>query len=179
MLTQKAIIMDAPAIDRAVTRICYEIIERNKGLEDIALVGVFTRGAVLAERMSKKLFAMEGVRVPLGKLDITPFRDDLTTEVTEDKSDIPFSVTGKKVVLVDDVIFAGRTIRAAIDAIMSRGRPRGVQLAVLLDRGHRELPIRADYVGKNVPTSHSEQVKVNLLPIDDSDYAGIFVQGKS
>ena len=173
MQGEKATIMDSAAIDRAITRICYEIIERNKGLEDICLMGVLTRGAILAGRMAKKLEEMEGVSVPVGILDITPFRDDLVDVISQDNSKVDFSVSAKKIVLIDDVIFTGRTIRAAIDAVMSRGRPCSVQLAVLLDRGHRELPIRADYVGKNVPTSLSELVKVSLSPKDSVDRVAI------
>lgn len=176
MLKEKATIMDSAAIGRAVTRICYEIIERNKGLDNLCLLGVYTRGALMAERMAQRLFELEGVHVPLGKLDITPFRDDLLVPPEHDSSDIAFAITGKKVILVDDVIFTGRTIRAAIDGIMSRGRPTCVQLAVLLDRGHRELPVRPDYVGKNVPTSLSETVRVRLTPKDANDSVAIFIE---
>ena len=162
------IILDENAINRALTRISYEIIERNKGTEGLVLVGILSRGVFLARRLCGKLSATEGTEIPIGVLDITHFRDDLRSD-EEDRTDMPFDVTDKTVVLVDDVLYTGRSVRAAIDAIMSRGRPRSVQLAVLIDRGHRELPIRPDYVGKNLPTSKEETVKVHVKEHDGFD----------
>lgn len=159
-MTEAAVIMDENAISRAVARICYEIAERNKGISDIAVIGIMSGGELLAERIAKKLGELESCTVPLGRLDITPFRDDEKNISDSDFSDISFDIANKKIILVDDVIFTGRSARAAMDAVIERGRPQSVQLAVLVDRGHRELPIRADYVGKNVPTSREEAVKV-------------------
>lgn len=165
----KAEILDENAIGRAITRISFEIIERNKGAEDLCLIGLYSRGAVLAERIGTKIAANEGREIPTGSLDITPFRDDERREQTADGSRIDFDVTGKRVVIIDDVIFTGRTARAAIDGIMRRGRPKLIQLAALIDRGHRELPIRADYIGKNLPTSGGEKVRVMVKEIDGCD----------
>lgn len=168
----KTEIMDAKALDRALTRIAHEIIERNKGVDDLVLLGIRTRGITLAARLQEKIKNIEGKELPVGSLDITNYRDDLKDmeEVPEGgKTDINFEITGKKVILVDDVLYTGRTVRAAMDAIVDHGRPLSIQLAVLVDRGHRELPIRADYVGKNVPTSRSEMVIVNVAEIDDKD----------
>ncbi len=162
-------ILDAQAITRAVTRICYELIERNKGLQGLCLVGVLTRGHALAQRMAQRLAQLEGVEVPVGSLDVRPFRDDRTALPPPDASQIHFPLEGRKVVLVDDVIYTGRTARAAIDALFSRGRPVRLQLAVLVDRGHRELPLHPDYVGKNLPTARSERVRVLLTPTDSCD----------
>ncbi|MGH8058620.1 MAG: bifunctional pyr operon transcriptional regulator/uracil phosphoribosyltransferase PyrR, partial [Candidatus Entotheonellia bacterium] len=148
--------MDAPAIDRALTRIAHEIVERAKGCQDVVLVGIRTRGIHLARRLADKIRRIEGTPVPLGVIDITLYRDDLRRRFDHPKlerTEIPFSLTDKRVILVDDVLFTGRTIRAALDGLMDLGRPQSIQLAVLVDRGHRELPIRADYVGRNVPTS--------------------------
>ncbi|WP_027718145.1 bifunctional pyr operon transcriptional regulator/uracil phosphoribosyltransferase PyrR [Desulfovirgula thermocuniculi] len=168
----KAQIMDQEGIRRALTRIAHEIIERNKGTEGLALVGIRRRGVPLAERLAAKIREIEGREVPVGVLDITLYRDDLSTlghQPLVQRTEVPFPVTDRKIVLVDDVIYTGRTTRAAMDAIMDLGRPRLIQLAVLVDRGHRELPIRADYVGKNVPTSRREVVAVRLVEIDGED----------
>ncbi|WP_313232382.1 bifunctional pyr operon transcriptional regulator/uracil phosphoribosyltransferase PyrR [Tissierella praeacuta] len=167
----KAVILDEKAIQRATTRIANEIIERNKGTKDIALVGIKTRGCPFGERLAKKIEEIEGQNVPVFSLDITLYRDDLT-EISEQpiiKDTFNVNIDGKIVILVDDVIYTGRTVRAALDALVDKGRPSRVQLAVLIDRGHRELPIRADYVGKNVPTSKSENVKVNFKEVDGID----------
>ena len=164
-MVQKKVVMDAEGIDRSLTRIAYEILEKNKGVEDLVLVGIRTGGVYLAERLQGKVSVTEGKTVPVGILDITLYRDDLSTSRRKPrlgKTDIPFSLDEKKVVLVDDVLFTGRTIRAAMDALIDFGRPRLIQLAVLIDRGHRELPIRADFVGKNLPSSLWEAVSVNL-----------------
>ncbi len=164
-MVQKKVVMDAEGIDRSLTRIAYEILEKNKGVEDLVLVGIRTGGVYLAERLQGKISGTEGKTVPVGILDITLYRDDLSTSHRKPrlgKTDIPFSLDEKKVVLVDDVLFTGRTIRAAMDALIDFGRPRLIQLAVLIDRGHRELPIRADFVGKNLPSSLWEAVSVNL-----------------
>jgi len=169
-MRQKAVLMDECAVKRALTRISHEIIEHNNGTENVCLVGIISRGKVLAETLSETIGSIEGVCPPCGNLNIHFYRDDLSTKAPAPvvvEEPLPFSVEGKDVILVDDVIFTGRTVRAAIEAIFSKGRPRTVQLAVLVDRGHRELPIRSDYVGKNVPTSRSELVKVFLPPFDD------------
>lgn len=167
----KAVVMDGAAIDRALTRIAHEILEANSGCGNIALVGIVTRGTVVAARLAERIERIEGAAVPVGTLDISFYRDDVATRLAPEvrRTDIPFDVEGKNVVLVDDVLFTGRTIRAAMDAIMDYGRPDSIQLAVLVDRGHRELPIRADYVGKNVPTSSKERVRVTLSDVDGSD----------
>ena len=167
----KAVILDEKAIQRATIRIANEIIERNKGIEDIILVGIKTRGCPFAKRLAKKIEEIEGESVPVFSLDITLYRDDLT-EIGEHpiiNNEFDGDIKGKTIILVDDVIYTGRTVRAALDAIVKKGRPSRVQLAALIDRGHRELPIRADYVGKNVPTSRSENVKVNFIEIDGID----------
>ena len=171
----KATVMDGDAISRAVTRIAHEILEANKGAGNLALVGIVTRGAALAETLAERIEQIEGARVPVGTLDISFYRDDLAIRLNPEvhKSDIPFDVEGKDVVLVDDVLYTGRTIRAALDALMDYGRPCSVQLAVLVDRGHRELPIRADYVGKNVPSSSKERVRVQLEALDGRSAAEI------
>lgn len=171
-IREKAVILDEDGIRRALTRIAHEIIEKNKGVENIALIGIRRRGVPLAERLAKRIAEIEGREVPIGVLDITLYRDDLTTITHQPvihKTEIPFGVDNKVIVLVDDVLFTGRTIRAALDAIIDLGRPRAIQLAVLVDRGHRELPIRADYVGKNVPTSRKEIVSVYLAEMDKTD----------
>ena len=161
---EKALILDDKAMSRAINRISYEIIERNKGTEELCIVGILSRGKELADRIAGKIFQVEGKSVPVGYLDITPFRDDGREGSGE--TVIPFDIGGKKVVLVDDVIYTGRSVRAAIDALMAIGRPESIQLAVLIDRGHRELPFRPDYVGKNVPTSREEIVDVHITDID-------------
>ncbi|WP_409227418.1 bifunctional pyr operon transcriptional regulator/uracil phosphoribosyltransferase PyrR [Gudongella sp. SC589] len=167
----KAVIMDERAITRAITRISNEIIERNKGVKDLVLVGVKTRGVPFASRISKKIFEIEGEKVPVYTLDISLYRDDLAEIGDQPVVNETFQgeINGKKVVLIDDVIYTGRTVRAALDALIDFGRPNKVQLAVLVDRGHREFPIRPDYVGKNVPTSRSEVVGVKLMETDDKD----------
>lgn len=169
---EKVQIMDADGIRRALTRIAHEILEKNAGTEDLVLIGIRRRGVPLARRISEKIKKIEETAVPLGILDITLYRDDLSQldyHPLVRKTEVPFSITGKRVVLVDDVLFTGRTVRAALDALMDLGRPQLIQLAVLIDRGHRELPIRADFVGKNVPTSRKEVINVNLLEIDGED----------
>lgn len=165
----KAVIMDEQAIDRALTRISHEIIEKNKGVSDIALVGIKSRGVPLARMLADKIQEIEGIVPEIGVLDITLYRDDLTEKsqsAVVEGSNINFDVSQKIIILVDDVLYTGRTVRAALDAIIDIGRPKRIQLAVLIDRGHRELPIRADYVGKNVPTSKTEMIKVALAETD-------------
>jgi len=168
---EKAEVMDAEAIDRALTRIAHEILEANKGCAELALVGIMTRGSDVAGRLAQRIARIEGAEVPVGSLDISFYRDDVATRLNPEvhTTDIPFDVEGRTVVLVDDVLYTGRTIRAAMDAIMDYGRPAAVQLAVLVDRGHRELPIRADFVGKNVPTARKERVKVLMAEEDGRD----------
>lgn len=178
-MTQKAVVLDEQAIRRALTRIAHEIIERNKGIKDCVLVGIRTRGIYLANRLSERIEQIEGSKIRVGEIDITLYRDDLTKITVDNEpvvkgNDIPFDITNKNVILVDDVLFTGRTVRAAIDAVIDVGRPAAVQLAVLVDRGHRELPIRADYVGKNIPTSSSEKIVVELTEVDTSDQVSIF-----
>jgi pyrimidine operon attenuation protein/uracil phosphoribosyltransferase len=167
----KASVMDAVAVERALVRIAHEVLEANKGASGIALVGIVTRGSVIAQRLAGLVKQIEGTDVPVGMLDISFYRDDVGARLNPEvhRTDIPFDPTERVVVLVDDVLFTGRTIRAAMDALMDYGRPSCVQLAVLVDRGHRELPIRADYVGKNVPTSRKERVKVSLAETDGHD----------
>jgi pyrimidine operon attenuation protein/uracil phosphoribosyltransferase len=163
MAGEQTVIMDNSGIKRALTRISHEILERNKGLNDVVLIGIRSGGAFLAEELCNVAEVIEGVKAPVGAVDITLYRDDVSGHLPHHavgKTDIPFSLEGKKVVLVDDVLFTGRTIRAAMDALMDHGRPQCIQLAVLIDRGHRELPIRADFVGRNVPTSLKENVAV-------------------
>ena len=172
MAANERVVMDAQAIERALTRIAHEVLERNKGTDGIALVGIRSRGVHIAQRLRTKIEAIEGVEVPTGIIDITLYRDDLSRsrqQPTVKGTDIGFGVDDKRVVLVDDVLFTGRTIRAALDALMDFGRPRDVQLVVLVDRGHRELPIRADYVGKNLPTAVHESVHVRLTESDGRD----------
>ncbi|MEO7804204.1 MAG: bifunctional pyr operon transcriptional regulator/uracil phosphoribosyltransferase PyrR [Actinomycetota bacterium] len=156
---------------RALKRIAHEILERNKGPGDLVLVGIRKRGVPLAQRLADEIDKIEGYRPPTGVLDVSFYRDDFRTRTPEvvDPTSFPFDVDGKTIVLVDDVLFTGRTVRAAIDALVDFGRPRAVQLAVLIDRGHRELPIRADFIGKNIPTSSKEDVKVKLVETDGSD----------
>ncbi|HBG62075.1 MAG: bifunctional pyr operon transcriptional regulator/uracil phosphoribosyltransferase [Omnitrophica WOR_2 bacterium GWF2_38_59] len=163
-------VMDKENIRRAISRIAHEILEKNKGTKDLCMIGIRTRGAVLAERIKESIKQIEGVEIPSGILDITLYRDDLTLVATQPvvhETKISFDITDKKIILVDDVLFTGRTIRAALDAIIDFGRPASIQLAVLIDRGHRELPIRADYVGKNIPTSLNQVVEVILKESDN------------
>jgi len=171
-IIEKNVIMDSAAVDRSLTRIAHEIIEKNKGTENLALIGIRTRGVPLAERLAEKIESIENVKVPVGRLDITLYRDDLTTLADQPVlhgTDVEFDVSGKIIVLVDDVLYTGRTVRAALDAIIDLGRPYLIQLAVLVDRGHRELPIRADFVGKNVPTSKKELILVKLEATDSKE----------
>ncbi len=163
--------MSGPEIRRAITRIAHEIVERNRGVDELVLAGIHTRGVPLARRLAEKIQEFEGRAVPVGALDIGLYRDDLASRSRPvvRSSQIPGDINGRNVVLVDDVIFTGRTVRAAMDALTDLGRPRLVQLAVLLDRGHRELPIRPDYVGKNVPTALREKVQVRLQEVDGCD----------
>ncbi|MCD7033866.1 bifunctional pyr operon transcriptional regulator/uracil phosphoribosyltransferase PyrR [Metabacillus sp. GX 13764] len=178
-MPEKAVVLDEQAVRRALTRIAHEIIERNKGIENMILVGIKTRGIYLAKRLAERVQQIEGKPVSIGDLDITLYRDDLSVK-TESKeplvkgSDIPLDITGQKVILIDDVLYTGRTVRAAMDALIDIGRPSQIQLAVLVDRGHRELPIRADYVGKNIPTSSSEKIVVRLNEVDGLDQVAIF-----
>lgn len=169
MAEPKARIMDEPAMRRALTRIAHEILERNHGAQGVALVGILRRGVPLARSIAAAIRQIEGAELPVGTLDITWYRDDLSRQGDMPRlnaTDVPFDVTGKRIVLVDDVLFTGRTVRAAIDALFALGRPSAIQVAVLIDRGHRELPIRADYVGKNLPTSLQERVSVSLPDYD-------------
>jgi len=171
-MNYKALIMDSKAIDRAITRITHEILESNRGADNLVLVGIKTRGCPLADRIKNKIKEIEGVDVLSIPLDITSYRDDLIDgekyEV-ENISDFGVDLVNKSVVLVDDVLYTGRTVRAALDAIVDGGRPRNIELAVMVDRGHRELPIRADFIGKNLPTSKSEKVKVLLEELDNEE----------
>jgi len=165
-------LINSEAMGRAITRIAHEILEKNKGTDDLVLIGIRTRGVPLAERLAAKIEEIEGNKLPTGILDITLYRDDLSTVAQQPivhRTEIPFDITGKKVVLVDDVCYTGRTVRAALDALIDLGRPLQIQLAIMIDRGHRELPIRADFVGKNLPTSKEEVVDVNFKEIDEKD----------
>lgn len=166
--TAKNVIMDGAAMNRALIRIAHEIVEANEGASNLALVGIVARGDVLARKLAGLIEEIEGVKVPVGTLDISFYRDDVAVYLSPEiqATNIPFDVTGKVIVLVDDVLYTGRTIRSALNAIMDFGRPAAIRLAVLVDRGHRELPIRADYVGKNVPSSHSETVRIFLSEVD-------------
>ena len=172
----KAQIMDEAALNRALMRISHEIAEKNKGVENVVLVGIRRRGEPIARRIRANIEKIEGLAVPCGSIDIGFYRDDLST-LTESpqvrRAELPFDVTGRDVILIDDVLYTGRTARAAIEAVFSCGRPRSIQFAVLVDRGHRELPIRADFVGKNLPTSHSELVEVRLPEFDGE--TGVFL----
>lgn len=171
-IVKKNVIMDSEAIRRALVRIAHEIIEKNKGVEDVVIVGIRTRGVPLAQRIAAEINAIENFEMTVGMLDITLYRDDLSTlgyNPVVHGTDINFDLSGKHVVLVDDVLYTGRTIRAALDAVIDMGRPKTIQLAVLVDRGHKELPIRADFVGKNVPTSQKETIEVVLNEIDGTD----------
>jgi pyrimidine operon attenuation protein/uracil phosphoribosyltransferase len=168
------VVMDADRISRALTRIAHEIVERNRGVDNVALVGVRSRGVPLARRLAKSLQDITGDQVPTGALDITLYRDDLMRHAVGPqpqvrRTEIPFSIDDRMIILVDDVLYTGRTTRAALDALIDFGRPRAIQLVALVDRGHRELPIKADYVGKNVPTSRQESVQVRLHELDGAD----------
>lgn len=173
----KAVLMDEAAINRALKRISHEILERNNGVENLCIIGVKRRGVPLAQMIADNIYNIEGVKVPTGVLDITFFRDDLNIASADSiihPCDIPFSVEGKNVILIDDVLFTGRTARAAMEALLRFGRAATIQFAVLVDRGHRELPIRGDYVGKNVPTSKSEFISVKIPPYDQVSAVEIY-----
>jgi pyrimidine operon attenuation protein/uracil phosphoribosyltransferase len=175
-------VMDADRMSRALTRIAHEILERNRGLDEVALVGVRTRGVPIARRLAQQLREINGDHVPTGALDITLYRDDLMRHAVGPqpvvrRTEIPFSIDDRRILLVDDVLYTGRTTRAALDALIDFGRPRAIQLVVLVDRGHRELPIKADYVGKNVPTSMKQSVQVRLQEIDGVDE--ILIEGEA
>jgi pyrimidine operon attenuation protein / uracil phosphoribosyltransferase len=171
-MNQKAVLMDAVMMDRALSRIAHEILERNKGIDGLYLIGIQRRGVPLARRIAEKIRQIEGTAPDVGILDITFYRDDLSLLAEHpviNGTSLPFSVYGKKLVLVDDVLYTGRTVRAAIEALFDLGRPQQIQLAIMIDRGHRELPIRADYTGKNVPTARNEIVHVKISEIDGED----------
>ena len=173
---KKNVIMDTDAMRRAIVRIAHEIIERNKGVDNVVLVGIRTRGVPIAERLAAAINEIEKVELPVGMLDLTLYRDDLSTLAYNPichGTEIDFDLNGKTVILVDDVLYTGRTIRCALDAVIDMGRPKAIQLAVLIDRGHRELPIRADFVGKNVPTSSKEVVSVMVKELDNEDKVAI------
>ena len=166
------ILFDQDTITRSLKRISHEVLEKNENMNDVVIVGIRTRGAYLAKRLVTFIEMFEGIEVRHGELDITKYRDDLSREMKEvivNQSNVPIKLDGKTVILVDDVLYTGRTIRAALEAVLEFGRPKNIQLAVLIDRGHRELPIRADYVGKNIPTALSESVQVYLTEVDDND----------
>jgi pyrimidine operon attenuation protein/uracil phosphoribosyltransferase len=173
------VVLDAKTIQRALVRIAHEIVEKNKGAENMAVIGIQNRGAHLAERVAKLIEQIEGVEVPLGLMDITLYRDDVQTKLDQpvvQKTDILFDVVDKTIILVDDVLYTGRTVRAALDQIIDFGRPRSIQFAVLVDRGHRELPIRADYVGKNIPTAKDDRVKLKIKEVDGEDSVSVVRQ---
>ncbi len=175
-IRDKRRILNKEEIERTLTRIAHEILERNKGTKDLVIIGIRSGGVVLGKRLCEKIYEIEGTRVPMGIMDITLYRDDLNRMVRQPvvrATEIPFSIEDKKIVLVDDVLYTGRTVRAAMDAIMDFGRPKLIQLAVLIDRGHRELPIRADYVGKDLPTSKKESVK---LVFDGDNISEVIIQ---
>ncbi|MCM8796847.1 MAG: bifunctional pyr operon transcriptional regulator/uracil phosphoribosyltransferase PyrR [Candidatus Omnitrophica bacterium] len=180
-MIEKAKILDKEALNRSLMRIAHEILEKNKGTQNLCLIGIRSRGACLAQRLGALILRIDQVMVPVGILDITLYRDDLTmigSGPVVHKTEIDFDITGKNVVLIDDVLYTGRTVRAALDALIDFGRPKTIQLAVLIDRGHRELPIRADYVGKNIPTSKNEIVEVRLEETDGIDEVVIVGQDK-
>ncbi len=180
MVSTHRIVLDAQGVERALARITHEILERNKGVEDLVFIGVRSRGIDIAARLAEKAATIEGVRAPCGVIDVTLYRDDLHRagqQPVVKGTDIRFPIDERQVVLVDDVLYTGRTVRAALDALMDLGRPRSVQLAVLIDRGHRELPIRADYVGKNLPTATNESVQVRLKERDGRDEV-VLVRGE-
>ena len=170
MAEPNSLVMDSDEIRRALTRIAHEIIERNKGAEKLALIGIRSKGVPIAKRLAELIGKIEGIKVPVGELDITLYRDDIMTrQPAVGKTEIPFDVNGRTIVLVDEVLYTGRTIRSALDALMDMGRPAAIRLAVLVDRGHRELPIRPDYVGKNLPTARKERVDVHLTEMQGED----------
>lgn len=173
-MEKKRVIMDETAMQRAIARISYEILEHNKGTEKLCVVGIRSRGVAIGRRIAEKLSELEKHEVSFGSIDITPYRDDITAGGHTDLTEIPFEITDKRVIIVDDVIFTGRSSRAAIEALIKRGRPQSIQLAVLVDRGHRELPIRPDYIGKNLPTARNEVVKVSVKEHDGSDFVAIY-----
>jgi pyrimidine operon attenuation protein / uracil phosphoribosyltransferase len=164
MAAEKIEILDLDGINRAITRIAHEILEKNKGIEDLVIVGIRTGGAYLATQLQKKISEIEGQMVPLGNIDVTMYRDDIgsRSDLSVGQTDIRFTLSDRKVILVDDVLFTGRTIRAALDALTDLGRPQNIQLAILVDRGHRELPIRPDYIGRNLPTARNEKIEVEF-----------------
>jgi len=171
-MREKAKILDKEALNRSLMRIAHEILEKNKGTEDLCFIGIRNRGAYIAKRLADCIEKIDQVKVPVGILDITLYRDDLTLIASQPvvrRTEIDFDITDKNIVLVDDVLYSGRTIRSALDALMDLGRPKSIRLAVLIDRGHRELPIRADYAGKNIPTSNNEMVEVRLDEVDGTD----------
>ena len=174
----KAKVMDEAAVRRALMRVAHEIVEKNRGVQDVCLVGICRRGNPIAEILAENVERIEGSRPPVGSLDITFYRDDLThvsdAPTVSDAGSIPFDITGKKIILVDDVLYTGRTARAAIDALFSLGRPKMIELAILIDRGHRELPIRDDFVGKNIPTSQNELICVEIPPYDETVGVSLF-----
>lgn len=179
-MKEKAKILDKEAIERTVMRIAHELLEKNKGTQDLCLVGIRNRGVYIAQRLAQAIKQIENKEVAVGVLDITLYRDDLTMIAAKPvlhKTEIDFDINDKNLILVDDVLYSGRTIRAALDALIDFGRPKSIQLAVLVDRGHRELPIRADYVGKNIPTSKNETVEVRLSEADGKDEVVIMEQG--
>ena len=176
---KSVVVLDAKTIQRALVRIAHEIVEKNKGAENMAVIGIQNRGAYLAERVAKLIEQIEGVEIPLGLMDITLYRDDVQTKLDQplvQKTDILFDVVDKIIILVDDVLYTGRTVRAALDQIIDFGRPRSIQFAVLVDRGHRELPIRADYVGKNIPTAKDDRVKLKIKEVDGEDSVSVLKQ---
>jgi len=173
----KALLLDEKAMERTFTRISHEIIEKNKGTEDLILIGIKRRGVPLAKRIAEMIYDIEGNKITVASVDIALYRDDLSliqSEPIVNSNEIEIDITNKKVILVDDVLYTGRTARAAIEAVIDCGRPKIIQLAVLIDRGHREIPIRADYVGKNVPTSKSEMISVKVKEIDNKDSVSIY-----
>ena len=180
-MSESAVLMDEAQIQRAITRISHEIIERNQGLENVCLIGIQRRGVPIASRIRDNLEQIEGIKLPMGILDITFYRDDLSTlsaHPVVNGTHIPFDVNDKKIILVDDVLFTGRTIRSAMENVFDMGRPSLIQLAILIDRGHRQLPFRADYVGKNVPTALSEQIDVELKEVDGRDIVLLLKEDK-
>ncbi|MFA6540430.1 MAG: bifunctional pyr operon transcriptional regulator/uracil phosphoribosyltransferase PyrR [Bacteroidota bacterium] len=181
MLTQQ-ILIDSKGFIRTVNRLAHEIIEHNKGAETIGIVGIRTRGDFLARRIMKKISEMENIAVPIGTLDITLYRDDLRGKLNQPQlktTDILYDIQGKNIILVDDVLFTGRTVRSALNALMDIGRPASIQLAVFIDRGHRELPIKADFVGKNAPTSFTQEVKVLMTEVDNEDGVYLVEKGEN